>query len=601
MKLLSYIITLSLLSIIMTSCGKKNTEESFNKEYSLQELDSIGKAYKPTVGKYGGTINLPLAADPDGFCPALSSSGYSQEVMSYIFEGLVTLDPITLEYIPNLAENWNVSKDGLTWIFNLKKGILFSDSTELTADDVVFTYNDVIYNDKLNSPLNYNFRVDNKKIIVKKEDRYTVSFTLPQPFAPFLTVASAAIMPKHKYINDAQNGTLESKLSSGANPNNVIGTGPFKLSKVELGQKIELVRNPLYRKVDSAGNRLPYLDGIKLLVIKEPNVQMMKFQNGELDQISIQGEHYPLLKPEENKRGYRIYRVGPSWYDAFFKFNENNQLNDKGKPFLDPVKQKWFRSKEFRQAAAYAINYDQIIKIIYNGLAYPPAGVWGKHKGKYHNPNAKLYSYNPQKADSLLKSIGMIDRDGDGYREDKDGNIVEFTLTTSAGVKLIEDTYAMVRKDFENIGIKVHLNLIEFNTLIAKTMNTYDWDAVAFAMGGINDPHFGMSSWCSNSARYIINPQRKDSKGNIIPKVDRDWELEINEIFVKAASEMDDTKRKELYWRWQEISQEECTTIYMPLKETIMGIQNRFGNIKLNSNIAFLGTIFNNIEEIYIK
>jgi len=302
----------------------------------------------------------------------------------------------------------------------------------------------------------------------------------------------------------------------------------------------------------------------------------------------------------EKEKNFSVLRVGPSWYDPFFLFNQNDQVDEKGKPFVDPKKQKWFRTKEFRQACAYAVSYDEIIKIIYNGLAYPSAGVWGKHKGKFHESSARLYSYNPKMADSLLTSIGMIDRNKDGIREDADGNPVEFTITTSAGVKIIEDTYAIVRKDLENLGVKVHLDLVEFNTLIERTSNTFNWDVAAFAMGGINDPHFGKSSWCSNSFRYIINPQRKDSAEKEIRKKNRDYELKINKIFEKAAVEMDETKRKALYAEWQKIEMEQCHTVYMPLKEVIIGVQNKFGNVHLTGNLAFLQSILHNVDELYI-
>jgi peptide/nickel transport system substrate-binding protein len=599
---LKKLLLLSLLTLLL-SCGEKNsTKTETNKaiEYSSQQLDSIGKNYTPQIGTYGGTVTVPLSADPDGFCPALSNSGYSHEVMGYIYEGLITTNPVTLEYEPHIAKSWSVSEDGLTWSFKLRDDIFFSDSVRLTSSDVLFTFNDVIYNKELRSPLNYNFRVDGEKIVVTAPDSFTVNFQLPKPFAPFLTVAGVSIMPRHKYAKFAKDGTLESELSSGASPEKVVGTGAFILEKVELGQRIILKRNPNYWKKDSAGNRLPYLDGINLMIVKEPNVQMMKFKAGELDQLSIMGEHYPMLKPNEKELNIQLFRVGASWYDPFFFFNQNNQKDNSGKPFLSPVKQSWFREKKFRQACAFGVNYNEIINIAYNGLAYPPAGIWGAHKGVFHNSNSKQYSFNPQLADSLLTSIGMIDRDGDGFREDSLGNILQFNLTTTAGVKLIENIYGIVRKDFEKIGLKLNLDFVEFNTLIARVNNTFDWDIAAFAMGGIRDPHFGKSSSTSSSFRYSINPQRKDDAGNNIPKSDRDWELRVGKIFEMAAMEMDLEKRKNLYYEWQEIEQEQCNSVYMPLKEVILGVQSRFGNIHLTKNLSLIGSVLHNIDEIFV-
>jgi peptide/nickel transport system substrate-binding protein len=590
------ILFLALCALCVSSCQKgASTPNSLpSKDYSLDQLDSIGKAYVPQIGTYGGEAHLPLDADPDGFCPALASSGYSMTVLAYIFEGLVTSDPVTLDYKPAIAKSWEVSPDGLAWTFHMRDDVFFSDGVKCSAHDVVFTFNDVIYNEKLHSSLNYNFRINDRKIDVSAPDSFTVIFRLPFPFAPFLTVAGMDILPRHLYAKNAADGTLESFLSNGAKPESVVGTGPFMLSKVDLGQRIVLKKNPRYWKKDSAGNRLPYLDQVVLLIIKEPNVQMLKFKAGEIDHLLLMGEHYPILKPLENEGGFSLYKVGPRWYDGFFEFNENNQKNPKtGKYYLEEKKQKWFRNKNFRKACAYAVNYREIINIVYNGLAYPPGGVWGKHKGYFHNPKAITYTYDTEKAKELLAQEGFKDRNGDGFLEDADGNTAEFTITTTAGVKLITDVFGIVRKDLEKIGLKAHLNFIEFNNVLDKIQNTYDWDVVAMSLGGIRDPHFGKSSEIYSSFRYTINPNQK--------KPSSPWEARVAEIFDLAVSEMDKTKRKALYDEWQEIVMDQCTKVYLPIREVVLGASNKFGNIHLTRYLGNIEDLLYNIDEIYVK
>jgi len=600
-----YFIVALAMGFLVLGCAKNETRTAKlavnSTDFTLERLDSIGRTFVPQIGKYGGTINLVLASDPDGFCPPLTNSGYSMDVLGYIFDGLVKRNAVNLEYEPNIAESWNVSDNGLVWTFNLRNDVYFSDGSRLTSADVLFTFNGVVYNDKLNSPLNYNFRVDGEKIGVSAPDSFKVVFTLPKPFAPFLTVVGMPILPKHLYEKHAKDATLESFLSSGTNPKNVVGSGPFMLSKVELGQQIILARNPHFWKKDAAENSLPYLDFVRFAIVKEPNMQTMMFQSGKIDHYMLSGEHYPLLKPKEAEGNYRIYRVGPRWYDRFFVFNQNNQIDEKtGKPFLDPKKQKWFRTKEFRQACAYAVNYDEIINIVFNGLAYPPAGVWGAHKGKF-SANLSQYYYDLEKAKQLLDSIGYIDRNGDGIREDDLGNPIEFTITTSAGVERISRMFGIVRKDLEALGFKVFLNFVEFNTMISQIYNSFNWDVVAYSLGGITDPHFGKETNIPQSARYQINPQRQDAKGNNIPKFDRDYELRIGEIFDEAVQQMDEQKRAELYFEWQEIDREHCHFVYLPIDEVILGLRNGFGNIHLTSHLNSIESLIHNIEEIYIK
>lgn len=591
------------LALMLNTCGTRRatTEGSAVSDPTLAQMDSIGRSYKPTTGKYGGTVRLPLDSDPNGLCPTMSNSAYSQEVLGYIFEGLITLDPATLEHKPHIAKKWDVSPDGLTWVFHMRDDVLFSDGVKLTARDVEFTFNDVIYSDRLRSPLNYNFRVKGEKISVAAIDSFTVEFRLPHPFAPFLTVVGVSIMPRHKCAKYADDGTLEAFLSNSVKPEDLVGSGPFVLEKVELGQRILLRRNPNYWKRNANGDRLPYIDKIVLLIIKEPNVAMLKFKNGEIDHFELLGEHYPILKPLEKERSFRVFRVGPRWSEGFFVFNQNNQKGPNGAYFLEPGKQKWFRNKNFRKACAHAMNYDEIISIVYNGLAYPPDGIWGEHKGFFHNPDAVTYAYDTTRARELLELEGFVDRDDNGVLEDNNGNPVEFTLMSSSGVQIIKDVYEIVRKDLERIGLKVHLSLIEFNNLMDKTTNTFDWDVVAYGLGGIMDPHFGKSSVTSTSFRYVINPQRKDEVGGLITKKDRPWELRINDIFEVAVSEMDKDKRKALYDEWQEIAMDQCLKVYLPVREVVLGVSDRFGNIHLTGHLALVGSMLHNIDEIYIK
>jgi peptide/nickel transport system substrate-binding protein len=590
------VVVLGIMALLVC-CEKKNDSASplpQGNDYTLDQLDSIGKAFVPEIGTYGGEIHLPLDAELDGFCPALTNSGYSSKVFEYIYEGLVKLDPVTLEFIPLIAKSWNVSADGLRWTFNMRNDVYFSDGGKCSAHDVVFTFNDIVYNERLKSPLNYNFRINDKKIDVSALDSFTVVFNLPYAFAPFLTVAGMEIMPRRLYAKYAANGTLESYLSNSAQPEMVVGTGPFMLEKHELGQQVVLKRNPNYWKKDKAGNSLPYLDRIVMLIIKELNVQMLKFKAGEIDQLDLRGEHYPILKPLEKELNYSLYKIGPRWYDNFFVFNENNQKNPRtNKFYLEEKKQKWFRNINFRKACAHAINYQEMINIIYSGLAYPPMSIWGKHKGYFHNAAVPTYFYDVEKAKSLLSQAGFKDINADGFLEDPDGNTVEFTIMTGAGVKIIEDQLKLVRKDLENIGFKVFLNFIEFNNLMDKLTNTFDWDVIAYAIGGPIDPHFLKSSAIYSSQRYDINPSQKSPS--------YPWEGRIAEIFDLAAAEMDKTKRKALYDEWQAIVMEQCTRVYLPVREVILGVNNKFGNIHLTKYLARESNLIYNFEEIYIK
>jgi peptide/nickel transport system substrate-binding protein len=582
----------------LASCQKEGVSKTAlpqSKDYTLDQLDSIGKTFVPEIGTYGGTLRLATESDPDGFCPAISTSKSAADIEQLVFEGLDYIDLKDNEFKPLLAERWDVSSDNLVWTFHLRKDVYFSDGVKFSAEDVVFTFNDIIYSNTLRSTLKDNFTINGKKILVRAVDSFTVVFTLPRQFAPFLTVVGAQILPKHLYERQAKDGSLEKMLSSSPKPENVIGTGPFVLEKIDLGQQIVLKRNPHYWQKDEKGNSLPYLDKVVFLVIRDPSVEMLKFKSGELDNLSVMGEDYPILKPLEKELGITLYKIGPRWYDGFVEFNQNNQKDPKtGKFYLDEKKQKWFQNKNFRKACAYAINSREIINIVMNGLGFPPDGPWGKHKGYYYNPNIVHYDYDVDKAKKLLAQEGFKDVNNDGFVEDKDGNTVEFTIVAGVGGKTMETLLGIIRKDFENIGLKAHVNLIEFNNLVDKLQNTYDWDACSYAVGGVIDPYFLKTGEIFTSFRYDINPNQK--------KPTYAWQARIAAIFDQAVTEMDPEKRKVLYGEWQEIVTDQCSRIFLPLRDAVLGVNNRVGNIHLTSKMGneyYL--VLWNIQEVFIK
>jgi len=127
------ILVLIICGLLVASCGKKrsNKQQDLLPEYSLEQLDSIGKNYVPEIGTYGGTITIPISSDPDGFCPVTVTTAVANDILDYyIFEGLITLDMVTLDYIPKIAKKWTTSDDGLIWTFLMRDDVYFSDGVK---------------------------------------------------------------------------------------------------------------------------------------------------------------------------------------------------------------------------------------------------------------------------------------------------------------------------------------------------------------------------------------------------------------------------------------------------------------------------------------
>ena len=541
-------------------------------------------------GRYGGELILSTTSDPKSFNPVLAKETSTTAITGVMFEGLTTIDPFTLVAIPNLAETWDMSTDGLMWVFHLRPGLRWSDGKPLTADDVVFTFNDLIFNPKVPNSSRDIFTIDGKPVKVEKVDDLTVRFILPLKFAPFLRSLGQEILPKHVLSAAVLAGKFNFAWGIDADVKSVVGTGPFRLLQYQPGQRVALERNPFYWKKSKEGDALPYMDKLVFLIVPSLDVELLKFMEGAIDSYNMRGMDYPLLKPLEKKRDFTVYDQGPDMGSNFIVLNQNPGTNTKtGKPFVAPYKLAWFQDVRFRRAIAYAVDKKRIIEIVKNGLGYPQYSPESPSVGFFYCDQVRKYDYDLTKARQLLKEMGFEDRNKDGVLEDKDGHSLEFNLYANADNTERVDIAAIIRNDLESLGMKVNFQLVEFNTLVSKLTSTFDWDAIVLGLTGSIDPHFGQNVWLSSGQLHMWNPKQKEPATA--------WEKRIDEIFALGAQELDENKRKGYYDEYQKIIADETPMIYTALSARLTAVRNRFGNIKP----ALYGGIFHNLEEIYIN
>lgn len=542
------------------------------------------------VSKYGGQLVLSTTSDPKSFNDILAKETSSGLITSILFEGLTTTDPFTLKVKPHLAERWEVSDDGLVWVFHLRRNVKWFDGEPFTADDVIFTFNELIFNPDIPNSARDIFTIDGEAFKVEKLDNYTVSFTLPVKFAPFLRGMSQAILPKHRLKKVLDEGKFNFTWGIDTDPGEIIGTGPFKLVRYIPGQKLILKRNPHYWKKSDEGGALPYLDEVIFLIVQNSDIELLKFLEGSLDELDLRGMDYSLVKPLEKERNFTIYDSGPNMGSNFIVFNLNTGINEKSqKPYVDPVKLSWFSNVEFRRAVAHAIDKQRIIEIIKNGLGYPQYSPMGPAAGFFYNPDVETYDYNLERARGILQKAGFVDRNHDGVIEDQKGNKIEFTLFTSGGAN-DERTgiSAIIAHDLEKLGMKINFQTVEFNTLVSKLTSTYQWEAIVLGLTGGVEPHFGQNVWHSSGQLHMWHPKQESPATA--------WEKRIDELFSQGVQELDEDKRKKIYDEYQLIVSQQLPVIYTVLGANIVAVRNKFGNLKPSS----FG-VFHNLEEIYIK
>ncbi len=575
---------------------KKEVQQDFG-DYPAQKNVTIdGEDFlqsQAPIGRFGGSlVASTIGEGPKTFNPFNSKDNISSLLSEVMYDGLLTTQPVTGEPIPKLAKSFSVN--GREYIVKLRHGVKWSDGKPITADDVVFTWQNIIFDGFGNTSTRDSVVIDGKLPIVREIDDYTVQFVTPKPFAPFVRMLSTPIAPKHVFEPAVKKGReyFDTFLSTNTPPEQFVTSGAFRLKEYVPAQRVVFERNPNYYVINKADQKLPYLDKLVYLIVGDINNEVLKFEGGELDIIGLQGANVARFKELEKHSNFKVYNLGPSTGTMFLSMNLNNRRNDKGKFNVLPKKQKWFQDKNFRQAVDYAIDRDNMVFNIANGLAEPLFTAESLNS-IFLNKDLPSYEKNIAKSKELLKKSGFY-TDKKGRLYDEEGNRVEFDLYTNAGNTEREAIGVMVKQDLEDLGMKVNFKPIEFNTLVNKLVNTYDWDMVIMGLTGSPlEPNGGKNVWMSDGTLHMFNQRPAGYK-----KDDRlDWEKRIDDLYVQGALATDFKDRKKFYDEYQKIAYEEKPFIYIYSPLMISAMRTKFKNVYP----SMLGGLTHNIEEIYIE
>ena len=545
------------------------------------QLKSNAEQFEYAIGESGGTLTLATISEPLTLNLALANDAGSSGVLGYLFEGLTRTSWLTDEVEPELAERWERSEDGLTWTFHLRRDVTWHDGEPFTAHDVDFTFNRIIYNGDIDassrSSFNFRFLDDSgqwqeAKMTVATLDDYTVEFRLPVPFAPFLRSMGTAVYPKHVLEKHVEDGAFNSTWDIDTDPAEIVGTGPFTIESYAPGERVVLARNPNYWLTDDEGNRLPYLDEIVHVIVGDLEAELDKFLAGESDSHGVLGEEYAQLEPLQEEGNFTIHRRGPGFGTTFLGFNVNSGANPAtGDPYVAAEKLAWFGNVQFRQAVAHSIDKDTIIAEVQHSLGYPQWSSVSPAAGDFHNPDVRRYEYDLDRANEILDGLGWTDTDGDGTREDGQGNKIEFTLITNEGNSVREEVGRIVRQGMEQIGVSARFELVDFGDLVSQLTGSYDWEAMIIGFTGGPDPYSGISFWHSSEALHLWHPNQ--------PQPATLWEAEMDELYVMGSQELDRDVRVGHYQRAQEVAAENVPVIYTTLSERLTATRNVFGNV----------------------
>lgn len=422
------------------------------------------------MGPYGGTWRR--------FATSPRDVGLIRHRIAY--ESFVRWDPLGQKILPNLAVKWDVTDEGKTFTFYLRKGVRWSDGKPYTTDDLMFWYEDVLKNDKVSPGVARYLKPGGKLFELEKVDAYTIRFKFAEPNGLFLKHMTGTLgyqisqYPKHYMKQFHPKYTDEAKLTEMAKAENrdfwyelfnakVSWINPDKprlwawqLKDPPPARPAVFVRNPYYWKVDAEGRQLPYIDKITF-DIYDPETINLKAINGE---VGMQGRHidfknYQLFMSNAEKGGYRVL----NWLDG----GTGNLALCPNQNHPDPVLRDIFADKRFRKALSYAINRDEINKVRFYGVAKPRQIAPPKCSPFYDAAYESAYiKYSPALANSLLDQMGLNKKDAEGIRLRPDGKELIFQIESSTNLGG-EDTLQMVAQYWRAVGLKVNLKVMARN------------------------------------------------------------------------------------------------------------------------------------------
>ncbi|NPV07621.1 MAG: ABC transporter substrate-binding protein [Anaerolineae bacterium] len=521
-------------------------------------------------GEYGGDIRRA----------GLASAGH---MTMYLWEGFTRWDYRTgrLQITPNIAKGWDVSEDGTTYTFYLRKGMKWSDGHPFTADDVMFWYEDIALNEELMPSFPGWLTVAGEKVKIEKVDDYTVTFSWSNPYALLLESmcfngqSNPPFAPRHYleqfHINYADPDELDSlvkaknfeawyQLFQNMNDATINPELPSVwpwVPSVEwgAGKTVPALRNPYYFKVDVNGKQLPYVDRLVTESCANTEVILMKGIAGEVDLQCSQFmfADYSLLKENEETGDYRIldweYNVSPCVYVS-------QTARDLGQRQV-------FQTTEFRHALSHALNRDEMNDLFWHGLAKPENTVPSPSDPFYKEGwGQTAIEFDLDRANALLDEAGLDQRDGDGFRLRPDGQRLQLYMenypTFELGANAI-DIFTQVAEYWRELGIEAQAREVE-RTLWTQRALGNESDMPAYCAATFLwalDPGwfvpYGNCYWAQAYAEW----QRTGGKGGEEPPQEY---KQLIEWYDALKAEPDPAKRLEL---GQRIGDQHNEKVYM--------------------------------------
>ena len=344
----------------------------------------------------------------------------------------------------------------------------------------------------------------------------------------------------------------------------VVGLGPFALKEYVPGQRLVFARNPNFWRVDDQGRPLPYLDEIELQIVPEQNAEMLRLESGVVDLTTdqVRAEDMSALSELQAKGTITLNEAGVGTNPQMFWLNLN--------PASELARTRpWSQRTELRFAISHAVDRRRIVDTVYLGAAEPIFGPITPGHGEWFLPDLRKTDYDPARATSLLESIGLKDRNGDGKLDEEGGATARFTIATLKGHTVRERMAAIIQDQLRAVGLWVDVVPLERSALIQHLMGD-KCEAGLFSLEFDSfDPGAQLDFWMSSKPFHIWNP------GQTVPSTE--WERQIDDLMIRQSTTLDRAERRRLFGEAQLAFAANLPVLYFAAPKVVVATSARVG------------------------
>ncbi len=536
-------------------------------------------------GRPGGSLTIAAYGwAATSFNPYTGTLINERELHRLLHGSLIRRNPLNLEWEPHLAESYAVSENGTVATFELRPGLRWSDGAPITAEDFVWTLREVYANPDSGYGGGIAFFLDGAPISAEAPDARTVVISTPRPYAGILELANFTPLPRHIFgpvlERDGYDGLAA--LWSLQDAGDVVTSGPYVPADGTGtgGRRFRFLPNRYYYERDESGRRLPYLDELSLIVEENPDDVLGGMVDGSVDVglVARESVDFAIDRLPE----FDVLNAGPTAGTQFVAFNMNRIAGpaDRG---LEEPQVDWLNNRTFRIAIAHLLDRRRLIEDAGLGYALPQySPVWTQSPYYWQEAEFVGYAYNPERAATLLDSIGFVDRDNDGVREDPEGNPIVLSFQTNQDEARVA-TMALLTEEAEKIGIRFEPQVVPFEELVADFTAHYDWEVAIIGLTGSIDPISAGNVFPSSGNLHLVDPLQEEPS--------RPWERIVDEAWDAAAYSVDEEERMRNYRVIQQIWTEEVPWIFTYNELVTMASRRTVGNVQPRPPMGYrLGT-----------